>query len=914
MSTLANIINYFKACYQVDFKAINIINFFGKKVEHQLVIESTELISGQLMQYPISYEWGKEMESTLALNAQEKALYCCSFFLSGKMNIIGRSQKVFAPLYIYPVKLIQENDIYYLVLDVKNAVINPVFVDFIKTQISDINFNYDDLSKALPKGYIRFDEVHQIEATLKQFIPNLDVSALDNFDDLLSKEELTKAYNKRITKNKLTLLPGVGIGLLQKPVGSRGILNELTKMAAQDDFSNGLATLFSSQKKPNKKTVTRQIFTPVTLSKSQLEVFKACDNHQLSLVVGPPGTGKSFTIAALAVDLISRGQSVLIASKNNQAGAVIANKIEQDFGLKGVVVKTSNNSYKKQLQKRLSNIINGIEVQKVNKLKLDSLEDEITALHKEIREIETTLLKRETEEIKWGAFFNRYRKGFFQKFQKKIIEYKLNSREYVWSLMKKLESKSAKLHKRTKYFVRLRAKYHLYETLRHKRSEIQSLLKALNMNQGALIEASFNLIDFDTVLHALPAWIVNSSEIHKSLPLNKELFDVLIIDEATQCDIASSLPLLQRAKKIIIVGDPKQLRHISFLSGSQQQQLAKKHLLDANHSMSLDYRNKSLLDLVSDAITSQDQVQFLDEHYRSMPDIIHFSNRHFYENKLKIMTATPITLKEKSVFLQTVKDGKRNGKAYNEKEADSIVEQLKLIIEQEADMHKNLCQSIGILSPFRAQITHIKTKLRKSISAKDMKRHQLLVGTPHQFQGEERDIMMLSFVVDDDAHPSTYLYLNKHDVFNVSITRARSLQYIFTSVNIKNLKSNYLFTQYLQSINEASPQTDQLSNYSEADAFLEDVVKILKRWRVGQIYKSYPIAGIEIDIVVVQGKTTYCIDLIGYPGDYEQLFPLEQWKMLSRVGVKTFTLPYSAWYLNPTHSRKQLKQFLLASF
>jgi len=134
MSELSNIVNYFKACYQVDFRAISILNFFGKKVEHQLVVESIELLNGKLKQYPISTEWGKEMESVLALNSQEKALYCCSFFLSGKMNVIGKAQKVFAPLYIYPAKLVHEKEVYYLELDVENVVINPVFVEFIKTQ------------------------------------------------------------------------------------------------------------------------------------------------------------------------------------------------------------------------------------------------------------------------------------------------------------------------------------------------------------------------------------------------------------------------------------------------------------------------------------------------------------------------------------------------------------------------------------------------------------------------------------------------------------------------------------------------------------------------------------------------------------------------------------------------------------
>ncbi len=89
-----------------------------------------------------------------------------------------------------------------------------------------------------------------------------------------------------------------------------------------------------------------------------------------------------------------------------------------------------------------------------------------------------------------------------------------------------------------------------------------------------------------------------------------------------------------------------------------------------------------------------------------------------------------------------------------------------------------------------------------------------------------------------------------------------------------------------------------------------DVVKNLKRWKVDKIHKSYPIAGMEIDIVVVHKEKTYCIDLVGYPGEYTNVFPIEQYKMLDRMGVKTFTLSYSSWYFELTRSRNLLRRFI----
>jgi len=392
MHELSNIISYFRSCYQVDFKAVSVLNFFGKTVKDQLVIEGTEFLTGSLMQFPVDSVWGKEMENTLSYDSTEKALYACAFFLSGKMNVIGKSQKVFAPLFIYPVELLVEKEVYYLVLDTDSVVVNPVFVDFIKSRLQEGKFNYDDFAKHLPKGYLKFDEIHELEVALQSLVPELDVTSLDDYPDLLSKEELEAAYKKQRKNSRLSLLSGVGIGLVNKPTGARGILNELEQMAKIEEHSSVLKDLFFGESKKRKaKPEKRNVLTPVSLSPNQMKIFSSYDQHQLNLVVGPPGTGKSFTIAALAVDLISQGQSVLIASRNDQAGKVVADKIEKEFGLKGVVLRTSNRAFKNTLERRLKNIIYGFEAVPVLLSVIEKLEDEIAKLQTEIKELENTI-------------------------------------------------------------------------------------------------------------------------------------------------------------------------------------------------------------------------------------------------------------------------------------------------------------------------------------------------------------------------------------------------------------------------------------------------------------------------------------------------------------------------------------------
>jgi len=761
------------------------------------------------------------------------------------------------------------------------------------------------LVDSLPLKPLKFAEIVQLEDSLKKCFPNLVIDGLEKrLQSEVIEEDLAAIYKSRSKKYESLLIPGVAIGLVKKPVGSRGVLNELTLLARQNRSTPLLQELFFPKETKKRAIKEKDILVPVSLSDSQKEVFNRVEEYKMTLVIGPPGTGKSFTIAALATDYISQGKSVLVASKNNQAGKVIAHKIETVFGLKGIVIKTARKTYKRSLQTRLKNILNGVTLRKVDKLNLKKSNSEINALTKQIKQLTAQLITKEKEEISWGRFFYENKRNFISLFRKKWIEYKYNNSQPVWKIKASLDEAENKRNKKIKKYIKERYDAHLYNTLAGKRNEIKHLINALSEDIGNLIQENFDKLDFSIVLQALPAWICNTTDIHQILPLEKEIFDLLIIDEATQCDIASIIPLMYRAKKIVVVGDPKQLRHISFLSAKQQAILKENNGLAAT---TIDYRKDSILDLVNQSIGSQEQVIFLDEHYRSLPDIIAFSNNAFYENKLTIMTAAPTTLMEKNIFLK-VFDGTRDEKGCNKKEAELILAELKEHIHTAASLDKKMCKSIGILSPFRAQVNLLKSMLRETVDLNAIKRHQILIGTPYHFQGEERDIMFLSFVVDDSTHPSTYIYLNKADVFNVSITRARNRQIVFASVDYQKLNPSYLLPQYLSSIRQQ--QQIPLHENEVYDLFAEQVIALVEMWKVDTILKSYPVAGTDIDLVVVNNNKTYCIDLIGYPGELEGQFSLSKIQLLNRMNFQLFFLPYSAWHLDREKCIDNLSRFL----
>ena len=899
---LKNLISYYKNCYQSDYRAVSLSNFFGNKAENRLIIEHGDLLTGKLLDYPVSTKWGKEIVQKLAVYGKEKELYCGAFFLFGSMSVGGRKLGIAAPLFLYPTILKEDKEIFYVSIESENPIINPAIVQTAGESQTGL---WELLNQILPKGFLRFDEKYKLAELLAEHLPNLDISSIEQYPSLLGKTALKKLHAEFEERKDFRLVPACGLCLLNKPTGSRGILNELSSIAEGGDFSTPIKEIFGESPTLPNSTI-EHLSVPIILSKNQEAIIQSAMANRLSLVVGPPGTGKSFTIAALAVEFLSKGKTVLIASKNNQAGKVIGDKIEKDFELAGIVVRAGKKDYKKILQKRLKNWLSGIGIEKPDKFNVKALQKNNQTLSKTIKQQEQKLLARLDKEQGRGRLLVAENSGFIDSIKKYFLARAVNNEVPLWQKKFNIDDQLTQRNQSLKKYIKLNFAKFLYQALSYSRSEIQQLVNALMARTGNKKEAIFENIQFRKVLKALPIWISNSTDIHKVLPLTKELFDLVIIDEATQCDIASSLPILQRGKTAVIVGDPKQLRHISFLSTKQQRHLIQEHQLNTIPFDQLDYRNKSILDLVSTVIPSQQQVHFLNEHFRSMPDIIDFSNQYFYDKKLHIMTAQPKTLRQQHAFLHRIK-GKRYKSGYNKIEAQAVLSFLNNLFQQER-MDSKL--SIGILSPFTAQANHLQRQITKHFAAETLEKHQVLIGTPYNFQGEERDVMLLSFALDNGTHPSAFHYLNKEDVFNVSVTRAKIQQHVFISFDEKKLKRKSLTARFINRLENFSANNKASQNALASNDFLQQVLPVIKSIEPDEILIAFPIAGIEIDIVVLKNNKTYCIDLIGFPGVFEEALSLERWRMLERVGLRIFYLPFSKWHYDKELCQKALLKFL----
>lgn len=901
---LTNIVRYFRDCYEADNKRTTVWNIFHRSVEHRIFARETEeLLTGLLPYRPVDPEKGLAAKKAAYLYRKERDLVYCSLFVVGCLSDEDEQREaVCAPLLIHPADFLEKDTHVFLKPDLANRQVNHRLLDRLQDATGEISLSHR-VTEELAGEFVTREQIAGVAQLLEHVVPGLDGSELYHFPALISERELRSRFKSAEADPDapLRVLPGSVAALVRKSLGTRGVLNELSTIAEQDSVSVPLRILFGSQSREAPSTAPVSVGrVPAVLSRAQKRILELAATNPVTLVIGPPGTGKSYTIAALAMEHLTRGQSVLIASKMNHAVDVVGNKIEQQLGIQGCVVRGGRKQYLKDLKTYLQQLLSGMHTaETVDWGQVRRLERDLSRLDRSIASLERRITKLSRRELSRGRFLMDRRPGVLNVLRTRYIGWKAKRRTPLWGLVDRLDRRLEERIQKTTRLIQLLNRRRLDESLRRHRPEFTTFLKAIRARTGGKQEDLFNTIDFRVLFRAFPVWLVNLSDVYDVLPLKQGLFDLAIIDEATQCDIASSLPILQRAKRVVITGDPNQLRYLSFLSKERQGSLMEKYGVGQDQADLFDYREKSILDFVNETITEQDHVAFLDEHYRSAPPIIRFSNKTFYGGSLRVMTEKPGIVTDWPLTLRRV-NGQRNAAGENEEEAHRLMEDVIRLVEIEKSLGPELCHSIGILSPFRSQVDYIVKALSGELPWDEFDKHDILIGTAHAFQGEERDVMFLSLAVDSNAHAATMRFLDKPDVFNVSITRARVAQHVYVSRDPEQLSSDSLVGSYLRFIGEpdvADSERPTAAFDRPLDAFAADVEAALAD-RGFKTWSAYPVAGLTMDIVVASRRDSCGIDLVGHPGVFEAAFPLERYRMFHRAGLRVFPLAYSRWVWN----------------
>jgi very-short-patch-repair endonuclease len=407
------------------------------------------------------------------------------------------------------------------------------------------------------------------------------------------------------------------------------------------------------------------------------------------------------------------------------------------------------------------------------------------------------------------------------------------------------------------------------------RQQISSFLANLQLYDGNIVGTQlayeYKLIE-RMLTQLMPICAVTSLSARGRLPFVAGCYDLVIIDEASQCDIASMIPLLYRAKRAVIIGDPNQLKHITTMTRQQDREMVAKHEVDACFS----YCINSLFDLAI-SVGHQDDLVHLRDHHRSHANIIEFSNQEFYRGLLRVATdysrlEFPFGPDQSLIWKDVVGDTVRPqaGSAYNQKEIDAVIGQLNSLVN---DNYKG---SIGVVTPFKRQAERIIQNLReqyRSLHDKLVKEHEFIAATAHKFQGDERDVIIFSPVVSNGSPLGTLNFLSSTpNLFNVAITRARACLIVVGNKSYcQNSNIHYLasFANYTASLNtcvndNVLPQFDR----EYPDVKTTDFVSEWERQLYTALYDKglhtipqYKVDKYHVDFALIDGNKKLAIEV-----------------------------------------------------
>ena len=458
------------------------------------------------------------------------------------------------------------------------------------------------------------------------------------------------------------------------------------------------------------------------------------------------------------------------------------------------------------------------------------------------------------------------------------------------------------------------------DILKNKRREsLKGLLRdqvkrqRLIVHTKSLVERKRNLQnrilefeDFKPLLEAFPCWCVTTYAISGSLPMKPGLFDVVIIDEASQCDIASCFPILFRARKAVIVGDDKQLPHLSFLEKAKEQSFLSQYEIPDKYQLMWRFRTNSMFDLAN--YYSMNPV-LLDEHFRSYYPIIQYSNQEFYGNRIRIMTKD--AGKNDVLELHHIKDGRvDNDCTRNMPEVEAVLRRVQELILADEDSEKPV--TIGIISPFRGQVDLIQKALCQILTETTIRKHEIEVGTAHTFQGDERDIMILSFAVADNSFVQSLTFLQKPNLFNVAITRARKKLICFISKDPKSLPQGLLkdYIEYIQNyINQA--KTDEFNKNKYKNCFEQTIAEALMMDGL-KVKSSVEAAGVSIDLLVRdEYGNEIAVECDGVEDNTSRkLNDIKKQTILERAGYKVERITFREWHHSSQACIDRIKHLL----
>jgi very-short-patch-repair endonuclease len=327
---------------------------------------------------------------------------------------------------------------------------------------------------------------------------------------------------------------------------------------------------------------------------------------------------------------------------------------------------------------------------------------------------------------------------------------------------------------------------------------------------------------------AVPVWVMSVDRAIEQFSGGAD-FDVVIVDEASQADLFA-LPVLSLARRAVVVGDDQQIGpQLPFVGDVTA--LIRAHLADVPSAEHFDPETS----LYDHAVRRSPERILLTEHFRCVPAIINFSSDTYYGGEIEpLRTDRPQGIGAPVVAVHVPEGTRQHLTGFGEvnvAEADALVARVAAIVADPAYAGK----SIGVVSLLSTsgQALYLLDRLRETIGAEEMERRQLRVGDPYTFQGDERDVVLISLVVSADRGPvAAFTKRDHHRRVNVAASRARDQLWVFHSVQPEELRADdarALLLTYCRTVTTGGEQTGELAQACESDFEREVLRRMLRR-------------------------------------------------------------------------------------
>lgn len=568
-------------------------------------------------------------------------------------------------------------------------------------------------------------------------------------------------------------------------------LGDIDKSDSRSAFSNYIDGICPSIRISNETFIY-----PFGCNESQKLAVETALRNSISIVEGPPGTGKTQTILNIIANLILQNKTVAIVSNNNSAVFNVREKLIK-YGYGMVVASLGNNENK-------ASFFDNIEEQtvsddfEVSKKRLEEAKNKVRDLdfiltrcfqyRNKLAKLKTELSDIQTEfgHIKAEQPLNQNIKSILdKKFYRNWNFGKALKLKKILSLIDDRNKFSIinRVHFILKYgFFKLnrisqyREELHIYVNhkfyelyiakIENEISDIENWLASNNeeANLDRLIETSkevFNGILFDrysgldkTIFNIreyrnqfenftkhYPVILSSTLSLHTSIP-KRYLFDFLIIDESSQVDIIKSALCFSCCRNVVVVGDSMQLTHIV---DKHSKEIAEELQIKYNIPSAYNYVEQNILNSLKSLYGDNIKSVLLKEHYRCHPAIIGFCNKKYYNNDLVIMTCGD---NHPFKIIETNISGGRDN--HNQRQID---ETDLFIRENYVDDYTK----VGVIAPYRKHVDMLQKQLPDGAEA----------DTIHKFQGREKDVIIFNTVKNQIGE-----FIDNPNLINVAVSRA----------------------------------------------------------------------------------------------------------------------------------------------